>query len=239
MGEHPAGGFPWQGTVAGSVKVSVSSSEPTGSGTASHDHNCTASRVSATKPKAVSATSPCLIDQLMTPTSLSLPFMVNRESWGLCFRGSKPSLSTIGWVHLVWLGLGTPLSTAELPPRLRIIPPRAVNSGRFMNFFSSAWGADGASADQGLRARNHWSEGAREHSEGTEYVLFSAPSHNEHWLTPAVLLQCLCTLLSVMFWGIDISLAYYAPDDGEFICNSFGAYLTRRVNFSKGSSCVA
>lgn len=91
MGKHPAGGLPWEGqrgTVADSVQGSVRSAEPVGSGTALHDHNCTASRVSTSKSEAVSATSPRLIDQLMTPTSPSLLLTVNRESWGACFRGN-------------------------------------------------------------------------------------------------------------------------------------------------------
>lgn len=74
--------------AAGSVSVSVRSAEPVGSGAALHDHNCTASRVSASKSKAVSAASPWLIDQLVTPTSLSLLLTVNRESWGACFGGN-------------------------------------------------------------------------------------------------------------------------------------------------------
>lgn len=91
MGEYPAGGFPGQGersVAADSVQVSVRSAEPLGSGTALHDRNCTASRVSTGKSEAVLATSLWLIDQLMTPTSPSLLLTVNRESWGARFRGN-------------------------------------------------------------------------------------------------------------------------------------------------------
>lgn len=62
--------------------------EAVASDRALHEHNCTASRVSTSKSKAVLATSPWLIDQFMTPTSLSLLLRVNRESWGACFRGN-------------------------------------------------------------------------------------------------------------------------------------------------------
>lgn len=73
--------------------------------------------------------------------------------------------------------------------RLCIIPPRAVNSRRLINSLGSTLGAGRARSDLRPCARNHWSEGATGHSEESESLLFSAPSHAECWLTSVVPLQ--------------------------------------------------
>lgn len=68
-----------------------------------------------------------------------------------------------------------------------------MNSGSFINFLSSTSGEDRASSGLGLHARNHWSEGAREHGEER---ICSVLSSNSCCLNPVALLQHPCTMLA-------------------------------------------
>lgn len=59
-----------------------------------------------------------------------------------------------------------------------------------------------------------------------ESVLFSAPTHAERCLNPVALLQHPCTIFptSHVLGGVNISLAFFTPYNGEFICKFFWSF---------------